>query len=114
MRLFDVIMTALLLGLFSSSLAGSVQLMKKMDSKIEEAFLKTASLKFISQSFSNVSSGKGFKDFYEWEKSCRAIWKLEEIEWEVSGADLYSCSWKGPWGSGEAYCRMRSGTGEKK
>ncbi len=106
MRFLEVILISVMLCLFSSLFAESLSQIRKMDSVIEEYYLKTASLDFISQSFCNVCSGKGFKDFYDWEKVCAAMWNLETIEWESVDHDLCKGSWTGPWGSGEVFCRF--------
>ena len=107
MRLTDVILISVLLGFFSSVLGEAFVQMKKMDLVIEKYYLQTESLEFISQSFCNVCSGKGFKDFYEWGKSCSAMWNLERIEWETAGDDLYRGFWCGPFGNGEVYCKKQ-------
>ncbi len=112
MRFLDVILISILLCLFSSILAGSVIQMRKMDSVIEDYYLKTASVNFISQSFCNVCSGKGFKSFYDWKKICGAMWDLDNIEWETADGNLYKGSWKGPWGNGVVYCRLQENINE--
>ena len=107
MRFTDVILLSVLQGLFSSVLGGAFVQMKKMDLVIEKYYLQTASLNFISQSFCNMCSGKGFKDLNEWEKTCSALWNLESIEWEAAGETLYRGCWCGPWGKGEVYCKKQ-------
>lgn len=74
--------------------------------------------KFISNSFVNTCSGKGFADLNEWQQKCRAMYNLDYIAWcnaedfmdvsyENKPTQLYYGTWNSNDIKGEIYCRKR-------
>lgn len=113
MKLIDLLLVALLLSLSAVMLSGSVKELHRLELAISETGAKAASIHFISESFRKTCRGEGFANLEEWGRSCRALWGLEEIEFEtveenIAGREkLLKGNWTGPYGSGEVYCRIR-------
>ncbi len=113
MKLIDLLLAAMLLSLSAAMLSGSVKELHKLEHAISETGDKAASIHFISESFRKTCRRKGFANLEEWSRSCRALWGLEEIDFEtveenMAGREkLLKGNWTGPYGSGEVYCRIR-------
>ena len=106
MRFVDVICLSVILALFSASFTGIFSQIIRLQNDVDNARKKSDSLIFISESFCNSCSGKGFSSLDEWKRVCACVWQLDFIEWECVGGEdsgLYCGKWKGPYGSGEVY-----------
>ena len=107
MRLIEVFSVAVILVLFSSVLSGFMCEFLKIDKKADELRKKTDSLIFVSESFYNTCHGKGYASLEEWKESCRELWELEDIEWEVvenNKTCVYCGKWKISNETVEVYC----------
>ncbi len=73
------------------------------------------SKKFIYESFCKTCRGDGFDSLVDWQKTCKAMWKLDYIAWgkaedfmideNMENGELLYGQWRGPFGAGEIYCR---------
>lgn len=97
MKLYSVIFTAIYLCILSMTLRNAVFYVRTYESKVQEYFLSYSAQKFISQSFKNTCSGRGFSNLEEWKNVCNALFTLEEISYEaVSGQNkLMHAKWSG-------------------
>ena len=113
MKLIDLLLAIILLSLSAVMLSGSVKELHKLELAISERSAKSASIHFISESFRKTCRGEGFSTLEDWERTCKALWKLEEIDFETcqeNGAgkeNLLKGKWTGPYGSGEVFCCRR-------
>ena len=105
MRFSQVIGLSVLLVIFFSMLSGACKNISELDKRLLQVERKTDSLIFISESFSDLCKGKGFSSFEEWEGTCKSLWKLEAISWEIKEDEVMRAVWSGPYGSGEVYCK---------
>lgn len=112
MRLVEVILLAVLLSLFCGIFSDCITSIRKLDVEINLARKKKDCICFISKSFCKTCEGKGFETFEEWKKTCRAMWLLEEIEYEAGESEkdksLMVGKWNGAYGSGIVYCRRKN------
>ena len=113
MKLGDLIVLSIILGLFSTLFAEQISSLRKMDLLIEQLRNENDSLSFISESFYSTCDGCGFVSLEEWEKVCCSLWHLESIEWNFvtgkGGPDekLICGIWMGPDGEKKVYYRMK-------
>ena len=110
MRLTDLPVLILIIGLFCPLYSNQIRVISQLDAKIHRCVERRDSARFIPESFRNVCAGKGFSDLDEWKENCRAMWKLDFIEWECkkeAGIVLYHGRWSGACGKGEVYCRKK-------
>ena len=108
MKFTDVIVLAVVMVIFFSVFSAQLGSIRCLDAEIEKKLMQRDSTIFISKSFCGMLEEKGFSDFEEWKKVCRAMWKLENIEYEYSeksGVKLCRGKWSGPYGNGEVYYR---------
>ena len=84
MKLYSVVLTAILLCILSVTLRNAVFYAGIYESKSRELFLSYTAKKFISQSFKNTCSGKGFESLEQWRLVCSALFTLEEISYETA------------------------------
>lgn len=112
MKLTDVIVLAVIISLFSTVFVTEITELKKMDLLLEQLQMKNSSLRFISESFYSTCEGKGFSSLNEWEKTCKSLWQLEEIKWELllengsSDKYLICASWLDSSGEKKVYYRV--------
>ena len=104
MRFLDVILICVILALSSSVFSKQIFSLKKLNDAESQLRACETCLKFVSRSFCNSCKGKGFASLEEWQKVCAAMWKLENINWDVQKDNLLHGCWSGPYGSGEVYC----------
>lgn len=86
--------TSLLISLifsffFSAELGKSVFQLALLCEKRNEIRQSVLCRRFISRSFSNTCEGKGFKNLEEWEKVCKAMWKLDSINFYMEEKGTY-------------------------
>ena len=113
MKLYTVVFTAIFLCIFSMTLRNAVFYARTYEAKCRELFLSYSAKKFISQSFRNTCSGKGFENLEQWRLSCSALFSLEEISYEAetdfAQGELMHAVWTGSSEyekcSGEVFCR---------
>lgn len=115
MRFTDALIFLGLLCFLSVSISGGYRNLQGLEEKTSVMEMKVESTRFISESFRNTCSNAGFENLVEWQKVCRAMWKLDYIAWgkaesfmETSESDkgeLFYGTWTGPCGRGEVYCR---------
>ncbi len=107
MRLVDIVILTVLLSLFCPLISSELKVIREMDFQIEEMRMKKDCVKFIPESFCRTcEGGDGFENLNEWADSCRAMWKLESVDWKIEDS-LVSGRWSGPYGSGKVYYRKR-------
>lgn len=116
MKLHSVVLVMLFLGLIFSVLNDFVFCAVLLEQKADNAFQIYTAKRFIAESFRNTCAGKGFSNLEQWQNSCRALFKLESIEWNyvVDGTEiLIQGSWQGNDAlcecRGEAFCRNLKG-----
>ncbi len=113
MKLVDVIVLSVILGLFSTVFAEEISGLRKMDLMIEQLQTEADSLIFISESFYSTCEGRGFSSFTEWEKVCKSLWQLESIEWKIMPVEggleekLICGIWTGAGGEKNVYYRIK-------
>ncbi len=111
MRLTDVPLLIVIIGLFCPLYSNQIKIINQLDGKIHERVEERDSVRFIFESFRNACRGKGFSDLDEWREICRIMWKLDLIEWESiedSGCRLFHGRWSGACGKGEVYYRKNN------
>lgn len=116
MRFIEVIVIYILLSFLEIFFCTGIVSYKKIENYCEIEKQKYSSTKFISESFKKTCSGKGFKNLEEWQKTCRALWKLEYIGWasatEFMDNSFENCDeliygkWIGVYSEGEVFCRL--------
>lgn len=102
MRLVDAVFMLLFFGIFGQIYASTF--IKTLDNAENKLKLekKADSYEFISESFRAACDGYGFSSLEDWEKTVRAMWKLEDIKIEQKG-ELVHLVWQGPDGNGEIF-----------
>ena len=108
MKFSEVICLSVILTILSSMFAGYVYQLIEKDRKLLRHKKETTSQNFISQSFCNSCSGKGFSSLDEWKSVCGTLWQLENIEWscrQEGNREVFYGKWIGPYGSGEVYAK---------
>lgn len=112
MKFIDLLVFLMILSVFLLLANSSISTMRKMDNHLSEVRLRAESTEFIHKSFRNACKGKGFNSLNEWQKSCRAMWKLDYIAWadasefmNVDKGIVFYGKWASEWGQGEVYCR---------
>lgn len=88
MRFTTVIISFVLYGFVCSAAMQCVKglcLLEKQKNEFRDTAL---SVRFVSKSFKNACSGYGFESLSEWQKSCRALWKLEYISYTENKENL--------------------------
>ena len=105
MRLTNVIILMIIIGLFSSVFSEEYYALKNLDCRIEELRKKNDSLYFISESFYRTCEGRGFSSLEEWKRVCKGLWQLETIEWKNAAPDgkLIYGIWRGSVSEGQIY-----------
>ncbi len=117
MRLSNIPVLFLIISLFCPLYSNQIKTIGLFERKIQHSVERRDSVRFISESFRNVCTEKGFSDFDEWSETCSEMWQLDYIKWEKSEkaeCDLYHGMWKGPCGEGEVYCRKKQRVKESK
>ncbi len=99
-------------------LSSSIWLCGDLYQKRMEKKMLFDSSRFISESFRETCNGKGFKSFVDWQKTCKAMWKLDYISWTRADSfmlvenpdkgDLFYGKWIGPYGDGQVYGRVKN------
>ena len=84
MKLYSLAITAAFLCIIFVSLRDAVYFTGRLDQRVEEEFLSYSAKKFIAQSFKNTCREKGFASLDEWKKSCKSLFSLESISYEIS------------------------------
>ena len=106
MRYTELILSVLVTGIFCSTFSAQLSALNRLDCEARKSLYQRDSITFISQSFYGVSEQKGFSDFEEWKKACKAMWKLEDIEYKCfEKAEKKICYgyWRGPYGEGKVF-----------
>lgn len=115
MRFYDLLAIICLISMFSVISNFQITGMNKLNETNMELINKSASSKFISESFRKTCWGQGFGSLNEWQKKCAVMWNLEYIGWTTTDSfmedftgdrkKIYYGTWKGKYGSGEVYVR---------
>ena len=85
MRFVEVIVVYIILCFLEIVFCTGILSYRKIANECEAKKMEYSSTKFISESFKNTCAGKGFKNLEEWQKTCRALWKLDYIGWARKG-----------------------------
>jgi len=114
----DVFLWIVLLSTLIISANYSFKTFRQLEEKSSSFEKKVESTEFISKSFRKACSKEGFTSLNQWQKTCKALWKLEYIAWaeaedfmDVSESEkgtLMYGKWSGNYGSGEIFCRKKS------
>lgn len=117
MKFIDALVFMFFLSLMVFIYGYSLKSVNRTEEAAFKAKQKFESMEFISESFRNTCNGTGFSSLKEWQKTCKAMWKLDYIGWseaedfmEVSKSEkgiLMYGKWNGIYGSGEVFCRKR-------
>ena len=117
MRFVDLLAFICVQTFLACVLSSSLGLCGDLYQKRMEKKLAFESSRFISESFRETSCGRGFDSFVEWQKTCKALWKLDYISCTRADSfmlvensdkgDLFYAKWIGPYGDGEVYSRVR-------
>lgn len=117
MRFVEVIVVYIILCFLEIVFCTGILSYRKIVNECEAKKMEYSSTKFISESFKNTCVGKGFKNLEEWQKTCRALWKLDYIGWASANEfmdesfencdELFYGKWIGGCSEGEVFCRLK-------
>lgn len=110
MNFSNAVCMVVLAGILSGICLRGAKVCKKVEDLTAVNRNQALSTRFISGSFTNACSGKGFVSLDQWQKSCSDLWKLDYIAWgKTEGAEggiLMFGKWGGKIGEGEVFYRL--------
>lgn len=118
MRLADVVVLLVLLGILFTGGMNCARTIQKYNEEITVYRRKASADYFIAESFRKTCRGEGFENLNKWQSCCRAMWNLEYIAWadasdfmivdyDLNDKILMYGEWDGKETSGEVYCRRK-------
>jgi len=117
MRFVELVVFIIIQTFLTFALSSSIGICRELNREVIEKKMSFESSRFISESFKKTCSGKCFESLVDWQKTCKAMWKLEYISWTRADSfmvdensdkgDLLYAKWIGPYGDGEVYSRAR-------
>lgn len=116
MKFYTIVLNLFILSVLAAGVSQNVNAFLKISKKNEAIRIKKDSTAFIAESFRKACYSEDFS-FADWQKMCKALWKLDYIGWadadsfmqipHEDGEIVYYGTWKGDCGDGEVYCRTR-------
>lgn len=97
------------LVLFSTvyvSTFSSLWLCNKKEQEIQKKWKSLNESRFISKSFINTCNGIGFESLDQWEETCRRLYHLDSITWEIPKDSIYCGKWSSESSEGEIYSHL--------